>query len=61
MTTVPQYVRCLDNTLVRDVLKVDRIYPVRGEQDGNYLVEGKWLLRGRFRPATAQEWMEQGS
>lgn len=55
----PDYVRCRDNTLVRNLLDVGHIYECQGEQDGNYLVKGKWLSRGRFEPATYQDWMGQ--
>ena len=60
MPEIPQFVRCKDNTLVRDVLTVGRIYECGGEQYGNYLVAGYWLTRGRFEPATIQDWIAQG-
>jgi len=53
----PQFVRCKDNTLVRDVLDVGRVYECQGEQDHNYLVRGKWLTKGRFTAATYAEWI----
>ena len=57
MSTYPQFVRCKDNTLVRDVLDVGRVYECQGEQDHNYLVRGKWLTKGRFTAATYAEWI----
>jgi hypothetical protein len=58
---VPQYVRCKDNTLVRDLLTAGAVYECSGEQDHNYLVAGKWLSRGRFEPATFEEWAKDRS
>lgn len=55
--TAPQYVRCKDATLVRDLLTVGAVYECSGEQDGLYFVKGKWLTRGRFEPATFEDWI----
>lgn len=57
--TAPSYVKCKDNTLVRDLLTIGRVYECRGEQDHNYFVQGKWLTKGRFVPATYEEWAGQ--
>ncbi len=56
MTATPQFVRCKDSTLVRDVLTVGRVYECSGEHYGNYLVAGLWLTKGRFEPATYADW-----
>ena len=57
----PQYVRCKDATLVRDLLTNGSVYECQGEQDGMYFVKGKWLTRGRFEPATFEEWAKDRS
>ncbi len=57
----PHYVRCKDATLVRDTLTVGTVYECQGEQDGMYLVAGLWLTRGRFEPATFEDWIRSKS
>lgn len=59
MSESPRFVKCKDNTLVREVLTVGRVYEVEGERYGNYLVAGQWLTKGRFEPATITEWAGQ--
>ncbi len=59
MNNAPQFVRCKDNTLVRDVLTVGRVYECSGEHHDNYLVAGLWLTKGRFEPATYHDWATQ--
>jgi hypothetical protein len=55
----PPFLRCKDNTLVRGLLTVGQVYECSGEQDHNYFVAGKWLTKGRFEPATFEEWLIQ--
>jgi hypothetical protein len=57
----PSFVRCKDNTLVRDLLDVGRVYECSGAQDHNYLVVGKWLSQGRFEVATIEDWIKDRS
>jgi hypothetical protein len=54
-TDTPRFVRCLENTLQRDVLTVGEIYEVGGEQYGNYLVCGRWMTKRRFVPVDASD------
>ena len=51
--TTPRHVRCLDNTLQRDVLTVGQVYEVYGEEHGNYRVCGRWMTKGRFEAVEA--------
>ena len=46
--TTPRLVRCVDNMLHRDTLTIGEVYEVGGEQYGNYLVCGLWLIKRRF-------------
>lgn len=41
------------------MLTVGAVYECQDEQDHNYFVKGKWLSRGRFEPATYEEWATQ--
>lgn len=55
MTDTPRFVRCVDNTLQRDVLTVGQVYEVAGEEYGNYRVCDRWLTKRRFVPVTQED------
>lgn len=59
-TQYPSFVRCKDNTLHRDLLTVGAVYECSGEEWDNYRVQGHWLSKRRFEPATREEWMQNG-
>jgi hypothetical protein len=52
-----RFVRCIDNTLVTDVLTIGRIYEVVQvkERDGYYVLSLGQFTMARFRPASAAD------
>jgi hypothetical protein len=51
------FVRCIDDTLAKDVLGVGRVYEVVqiNERDGYYVLSIGRFSMSRFEPVTAQE------
>lgn len=57
--TPPAFVRCKDASLVRATVQVGRVYQVQDVEQYNYRINGVWMLKGRFEPATYEDWMSQ--
>ena len=54
---MPHFVRCIDDTLVKDLLTVGKVYEVLQikERDGYYVLSSGQFTMARFRPASAVE------
>lgn len=52
-----RFVRCIDNTLAKDLLKVGKVYEVLQvkERDGYYVLPLGRFTMARFRPVSAAE------
>ena len=52
-----RFVRCIDNTLAKDVLKVGKVYEVLQvkKRDGYYVLPSGQFTIARFQPVSAED------